>query len=162
MTAVLNGKMDELELTPEQIQNKKIFDGFKLNWMCMKDGEKGKVMWQQAADFSRNDKEHEARIPKRILKCKSICRELNFTSREEIRNFSLVQRIFFKGKLIEEWPFHFGFVMPNTTNTWENVIEADTANIMPASLLSGNLMIETIFFNETSIVSKSKVRVFYV
>lgn len=34
----------------------------------MKDGEKGKVLWQQSADFSRSDKEHEARIPKRILK----------------------------------------------------------------------------------------------
>lgn len=36
--------------------------------MCMKDGEKGKVLWQQSADFSRSEIEHEARIPKRILK----------------------------------------------------------------------------------------------
>ena len=34
----------------------------------MKDGEKGKVLWQQTTDFSRSEIEHEARIPKRILK----------------------------------------------------------------------------------------------
>jgi len=36
---------------------------------------------------------------------------------------------------MEEWPFHFGFVMPNTTNSWENVIEADAAGVLGASLL---------------------------
>ena len=63
---------------------------------------------------------------------------------------------------MEEWPFFFGFVMPSTTNTWENIIEADGANMMPASLLSGNIVIETIFFNGHDIVSRSKVRVYYV
>ena len=63
---------------------------------------------------------------------------------------------------MEEWPFYFGFVMPSTTNTWENIIEADRANMMPSSMLSGNIVIETIFFNGADIVSRSKVRVFYV
>ena len=36
--------------------------------MCMKDGESGKVLWQQNADFSKINVEHEARIPKKILK----------------------------------------------------------------------------------------------
>jgi len=78
-------------------KNQKILDGFKLNWMCMKDGDSGKILWlNQNSDFSKSNIEHEARIPKKILKCKSICRELNFTSVEEISSFSLVQRIFFK------------------------------------------------------------------
>ena len=38
------------------------------NWMCMKDGSNGKILWQQTTDFSKPDKEHEARIPKKILK----------------------------------------------------------------------------------------------
>lgn len=62
----------------------------------MKDGDKGRVLWQQTTDFSRTNEVHEARIPKRILKCKSVCRELNFSSKELIENFSLVQRIYFK------------------------------------------------------------------
>ena len=36
--------------------------------MCMKDGSNGKILWQQTTDFSKPDKEHEARIPKKILK----------------------------------------------------------------------------------------------
>ncbi|CBY16461.1 unnamed protein product [Oikopleura dioica] len=146
----------------EMLKNQKIVDGFKLNWMKMKDGDKGRVLWQQTTDFSRTNEVHEARIPKRILKCKSVCRELNFSSKELIENFSLVQRIYFKGRLMEEWPFHFGFVMPNTTNSWENVIEADAAGVLGASLLSGNIEIETLFFNESVVISKSRVRVFYV
>ena len=34
----------------------------------MKDGETGKVLWQQNSDFSKVNVEHEARIPKKILK----------------------------------------------------------------------------------------------
>ena len=41
------------------------------NWMCMKDGESGKVLWQQNSDFSKVNVEHEARIPKKILKVNS-------------------------------------------------------------------------------------------
>ena len=36
----------------------------------MKDGESGKVLWQQNSDFSKVNIEHEARIPKKILKVK--------------------------------------------------------------------------------------------
>ena len=39
--------------------------------MCMKDGNSGKILWQQNSDFSKADIEHEARIPKKILKVSS-------------------------------------------------------------------------------------------
>ena len=39
------------------------------NWMCMKDGDSGKILWlNQNSDFSKSNIEHEARIPKKILK----------------------------------------------------------------------------------------------
>ena len=47
---------------------------------------------------------------------------------------------------IEEWLFDFGFVIPNSTNTWQQVIEADEGNMIPAEVLSGNVTIETSFF----------------
>jgi len=53
-------------------KNQKILNGFKLNWMCMKDGNSGKILWQQNSDFSKADIEHEARIPKKILKVSSL------------------------------------------------------------------------------------------
>lgn len=47
------------------------------------------------------DVEHEARVPKRILKCRAISREINFSSQEEMQQFRLEQRVFFKGTIIE-------------------------------------------------------------
>jgi retinal rod rhodopsin-sensitive cGMP 3',5'-cyclic phosphodiesterase subunit delta len=37
-------------------------------------------------------------------------------------------------KCIEEWFFDFGFVIPNSTNTWQQVIEADEGNMIPAEV----------------------------
>lgn len=45
--------------------------------------------------------EHEARVPKRILKCRAVSREINFSSQEEMKQFRLEQRVFFKGTVIE-------------------------------------------------------------
>lgn len=50
---------------------------------------------------SRQDVEHEARVPKKVLKCKSVSREINFTSAEELSNLRLEQKICFKGRVME-------------------------------------------------------------
>lgn len=140
-----------------------ILNGFKLNFMNLRNGETGKILWQSRDDMAKNDVIHEARVPKKILKCKSVSREINFTSEEEIRNFRLEQRVLFKNDVIEEWRFDFGFVIPGSTNSWQSVIEAAPAEQMiPASVLSGNLIIETAFFDENIKVSSSRVRIFYV
>lgn len=88
---------------------------------------------------------------------------------------------------MEEWFFEFGFVIPNSTNTWQSVIEsAPESQMMPANVLkyifmlhilltysylfllclyfyfSGNVVIETKFFDGDLLITVSKVRVFYV
>lgn len=69
----------------------------------------------------------------------------------------------FKGKCLEEWFFEFGFVIPGSTNTWQSVIEAaPESQMMPANVLTGNVIIETHFFDGDLLVSKSKVKIFYV
>ena len=50
-----------------------------------------------------------ARIPKNILKCKSVSREINFTSERKIEKFRLEQRVLLNNRAIEEWYFDFGF-----------------------------------------------------
>ena len=49
------------------------------------------------------DQEHEARVPKKILRCKAVSREINFSSQEELGNLRLEQRVHFKGRLMEGW-----------------------------------------------------------
>lgn len=137
--------------------------GFKLNWMNLRDADTGDILWEENNDLSKPDKEHEARVPKSILKCRAVSREINFTSVEPMEKFRLEQRVLFKGRCLEEWFFEFGYVIPNSTNTWQSLIEAaPESQMMPANVLNGNVIIETKFFDDDLLVSTSKVRLFYV
>jgi retinal rod rhodopsin-sensitive cGMP 3',5'-cyclic phosphodiesterase subunit delta len=41
-----------------------------------------------------------------------------------------------QGRCLEEWFFEFGFVIPNSTNTWQSLIEAaPESQMMPANVL---------------------------
>lgn len=45
--------------------------------------------------------ELKATVPRRILECSAVSREINFSSKEEIRRFRLEQRVFLEGACIE-------------------------------------------------------------
>lgn len=99
----------------------KILDGFKFHWMNLRDADSGRVLWQSSENLcvslslsppppsdersvsfrSLPNVEHEARVPKRILKCRAVSREINFSSQEEMEQFRLEQRVYFKGTIIE-------------------------------------------------------------
>lgn len=140
-----------------------ILKGFKLNWMNLRDADTGRILWQSNEDLSNPDVEHEARVPKKILKSRAVSRELNFSSAEKLEAFKLVQRVYFKDKCIEEWYFEFGFVIPGSTNSWQSLIEAaPESQMIPANILSGHIVIETIFLDGDLEVSRSKVRIYYI
>ena len=66
------------------------------------------------------------------------------------------------GQVVEEFGFDFGFVMPNSTNSWEQVIDAEEGQVMPAEVLSGNLLVDTYFCVKGQPFAHQKYRVFYV
>ena len=86
---------------------------------------------------------------------------ITFSTKEEIKKLSLAQRMYLHGQLVETLFFEFGFVIPNSTNTWEQIIVADEENILPKEVLSGNLICETYFYNNEIPVHKSKYKIFY-
>ena len=43
--------------------------------------------------YIEGDQEHEARVPKKILKCEAISREINFSSIEPMEKFRLEQKV---------------------------------------------------------------------
>jgi len=140
-----------------------ILQGFKVNWMNLRDADTGKILWQGNDDLSLPEVEHEARVPKKILKCRAVSREINFSSVHPMKNFRIEQRVLFKGRPLEEWNFDFGFVIPSSTNTWQSLIEAaPESQMMPARALNGNVVIETKFYDDELEVSVSKVRLYYV
>lgn len=126
----------------------------------MKDYETGEVIWKHE-EFDL-DSLVEAHIPKSILNCKAVSREINFSSVNEISSLSLLQKVKLNGIVIEEWKFDFGFVIPNSHNTWEQVIYAANPDEMySADALSGNIIIETTFFQTQDPIHTSSVRIFY-
>ena len=85
---------------------------------------------------SVSDVEHVARVPKKILQCRVVSREINFSTVEPIERFRLEQKVMFKGRNLEEWSFEFGFVIPNSTNTWQSqILAAPESQMMPANVL---------------------------
>mmetsp|Transcript_2559 Transcript_2559/g.8437 ORF Transcript_2559/g.8437 Transcript_2559/m.8437 type:complete len:110 (-) Transcript_2559:884-1213(-) len=50
-------------------------------------------------------------------------------------DFKLLQKIYFQGSCFEEWFFKFGFVMPNSTNSWQSTIEA-APEMLPVTCLA--------------------------
>uniref|UniRef100_A0A3B1JGB2 Phosphodiesterase 6D n=1 Tax=Astyanax mexicanus TaxID=7994 RepID=A0A3B1JGB2_ASTMX len=94
-------------MSSDEDRAKEILKGFKLNWMNLRDAETGKVLWQGTEDLSVPGVEHEARVPKKILKCKAVSRELNFSSSEKLEKFRLEQKVLFKGQCLEGWDHYF-------------------------------------------------------
>ena len=101
------------------------------------------------------------RFPKSMLTCSELSRELVFSSKEAIRDFSLLQKIFLHGQEIEHLFFKFGFVIPGSTNSWDQVIHSDQGAMIPAEVLSGNLVVETLFMSGDHIIHKTFYRIFY-
>jgi retinal rod rhodopsin-sensitive cGMP 3',5'-cyclic phosphodiesterase subunit delta len=71
--------------------------------------------------------------------------------------------VYFRGTCIEEWFFTFGFVMPHSQNSWQQTIDAaPPSEMLPAEVLSGNVIFETSFFDDKTFLCKNSVRIFYV
>ena len=141
--------------------SKKIMEGFTINWMCMKDATNGKVHWRCDSWDNRVLEKTEI-LPKELLKCRTVAREINFTSKEEVKDFQLVQRVWLGPQEIEVWRFNFGFVIPNSTNTWEQVIEAaPIEEMLPIEVINGNVVIETLFLAKGKLIYRSKLRIRY-
>ena len=66
------------------------------------------------------------------------------------------------GQAVEEFGFEFGFVMPNSTNSWEQVIDAEEGQVMPAEVLSGNLIVDTYFCVKGQPFAHQKYRIYYI
>ncbi|RHY12229.1 hypothetical protein DYB36_004643 [Aphanomyces astaci] len=146
-------------------RGKKIADGLKINYMNMRCGDSGRMLWQ-SEKWGKDMFEREQ-------KGRSLP-----SSTEEIKAFRLEQRVFFNGQCLEgsflnlrrtvshilvlEWLFAFGFVIPHSTNTWQQTIDAAGPDAMlPADAISGNLTIETGFYDANVLIAKTVYRIYY-
>jgi len=141
-----------------------IGNGLRINSMTMKDANTNTLLWaQNCRDCDLFDGLiRDAHLPASILQCSAVTRTVNFSSLKQITSFSLIQKVLLHGKLIEQWSFQFGFVIPGSTNNWEQTIyAAPRAQMLPAQVLSGNLVIETYFLNKDDILAKTSMTIYY-
>jgi retinal rod rhodopsin-sensitive cGMP 3',5'-cyclic phosphodiesterase subunit delta len=154
---------EEIEKQSNEIENEKIIEqiknGFKINFMKMKNGDSGEVLWE-VNNFDFNAKNET--LPKEILNCSEVIREVNFSSEFEIKNLWLIQNYYLYNEIIEVNKFNFGFVIPQSTNNWEQIIKGkDPEEMLPYDVLSGNLIVETIFFSNESVIIKNRIKIYY-
>mmetsp|Transcript_2274 Transcript_2274/g.3302 ORF Transcript_2274/g.3302 Transcript_2274/m.3302 type:complete len:153 (+) Transcript_2274:148-606(+) len=139
----------------------KLKKGLKI--LSMQMSSDGEPLWK--TDWTKLDIwSHEPTdiyIPKEILSKKVVSRLIEFSTVESMKEFKVLQRVLFFDQCIEEWFFKMGFTIPNSTNTWENIIEA-SPTVMDAEKLSGNVIIESTFFDGDLYISQNKVRLHYV
>eukprot|EP00605_Chrysophyceae_sp_TOSAG23-4_P000718 GSChrysophyteH1.ASY1.ANO1.802.1 assembled CDS len=162
------------EIVTNAEQNFRVASGLRILEMSMRDCRSAKEIWHSTS-FAEEDsisksgglakcfrtEEMTESIPKAILQCRAVSREIRFSSIETIRNFKLKQRVHLHGQCVEEWNFTFGFVMPGSVNSWQQMIEA-APTVLPAEVLSGNVIFETSFFDGEMFLCKSSVRLYYV
>uniref|UniRef100_A0A1B6MCR8 GMP phosphodiesterase delta subunit domain-containing protein n=1 Tax=Graphocephala atropunctata TaxID=36148 RepID=A0A1B6MCR8_9HEMI len=140
-----------------------ILAGFQINWMILRDLDTAEILWHGNEDYSECEKELVIKVPKKVLVSRAISREMNFSSIEAWDKLKLVQTVLYKGVIMEEMYFEYGPVTGNCKHTWRSMVEAaPEVKLMTADILSGNVVIATKFFNEDSLVTTSKMRLFYV
>ena len=140
--------------------------GIQIKHLRMKDETTGEVFmddnkWHEGNQNLQEGQVREVRFPRSMLQSKTISRMLVFKSQEKIEAMTMAQKMYLGGQLVETLQFEFGFVMPNSENTFEQTIVADVGNVMAAEVLSGNLVCETYFYSHGQIIHKSSYKIYY-
>ena len=88
-----------------------------------------------------------------------------FHSQHALSAFRLTQSIRLHSHLIEHWAFPFGFVIPDSSNSWQCTIakgaESAAQPQLTAQQLSGHVVIETRFWDGEQLLGVSRIRVHY-
>lgn len=159
-------KDDEMGVMSTSEKARQVGAGLRIVSMNMRDGDSNTLLWESEAFKDNPDvytNEMAIDVPKEILGCRVVSRELKFSSDSEIEDFKLEQRVILHGQMIERWRFDFGFVIPQSFNSWQQIIEAAAPDQMiPPEVLSGNVIFETCFFDGDILLASNKVRINYV
>ena len=141
----------------QQLQS--LRNGFRIESISLKNANAPSEIFYSSNDLFGG----EMSIKKEILSCEEVSREIVFSSKEPIRNFRIEQELRLNDQIIEKHSFRFGFVIPGSTNSWEQTFTASTENrIADPTVLSGNLEILTSFCDGPRLIKRLSLIVYYV
>ena len=104
------------------------FGGFKIR-DCVSNITLVEVPAQNVDNDISDDDDPSTRVIKyhlgpQFLKLRMVGLTLNFGIGErEIKNLQMVERHYFRGNVIRSYDFKFGFVIPNSNNSWEFIYD---------------------------------------
>ncbi len=100
------------------------------------------------------------KFPRSFLECKTIATKLKFrVGSKPVKNFTMVERHYFKGKLLKSWTFTVAFCMPNSENTWEAMYDMPTMDAKTVEELMkspGQCKADSFYFVEGKLVMHNK------
>ncbi|KAI9208042.1 delta subunit of GMP phosphodiesterase [Polychytrium aggregatum] len=101
-----------------------------------------------------------------FLKAKRIGTRLTFAvGPQELKGFRMIERHYFRGKLIKSFDFDFGFGIPNSVNTWENIYEVpslDARTIQEMMKCPNETISDSFYFVDGNLIMQNKAYFSYI
>jgi len=125
----------------------------------------------EVEDYIYADQTDEVRLleytlPADILRVKNIGTTVEFkVGGKEVKNFRLLERHYFKDKLIKSFDFIFGFCIPNSTNTWESIYELPTlteSEIKGMTISTKEFKSDSFYFADSKIIMHHRAGYDYI
>jgi len=106
------------------------------------------------------------KFPAEFLRLKTVGTTLRFSvGPKEVRNFRMIERHYFKTKLVKSYDFNFQFCIPNSTNEWEAIYdmpklsESEVNEMMTSPGLTRS---DSFYFVEGQLIMHNKASYSYV
>ena len=78
-------------------------------------------------DITEEDRILQYKFGPDFLDLKTIGTQLDFAvGDQEVKDFLMIEKHFFKDKIMKDYEFDFKFCIPNTENTWEQIYDLPT------------------------------------
>ncbi|XP_050062401.1 retinal rod rhodopsin-sensitive cGMP 3',5'-cyclic phosphodiesterase subunit delta-like isoform X2 [Aphis gossypii] len=101
-------------------------------------------------------------MPKKVLDCRALTRTISFTSMHRIDHLKMRHRELVSLQCVHEWVSDFGIVLPNLNETWETTfINKEGISSSSTNFLSGDLVIETSFYNGDKFIGSTHILLYF-
>ncbi|CAH1731768.1 retinal rod rhodopsin-sensitive cGMP 3',5'-cyclic phosphodiesterase subunit delta-like isoform X1 [Aphis gossypii] len=155
----MNGLQCTMPRIPEELPY-----GFHINWINLVDNDTGTVLWHTNDNYAVSGNKYMITVtmPKKVLDCRALTRTISFTSMHRIDHLKMRHRELVSLQCVHEWVSDFGIVLPNLNETWETTfINKEGISSSSTNFLSGDLVIETSFYNGDKFIGSTHILLYF-
>lgn len=103
-------------------------------------------------------------FPARFLKFTTVGTMLRFkVGNQPLKNFRMIERHYFNGKLVKSYDFNFHFCIPNSTNEWETIYDMpELSTVDHKEMLNIGTVSDSFYFVDGKLCMHNKASYKYV